>query len=114
MSYSKVYCQNDSIPYGGATINLSITDVRRINTKLIEAKFNKQRLVIKDSIIASHEQRFNALNNEVNILQNKLNDSNNINKSLNTELAKNRKKANILSGVAISSITAFIVSLFIR
>ncbi len=114
MSYSKVYCQNDSILYGGATISVSIDDIRRINTKLIEAKFDKQRLVIKDSIIASHEQRFNALNNEVNILQNKLNDSNNINKSLNAELAKNRKKANILSGVALSGITAFIVSLFIK
>ena len=104
------YCQNDTIPLRGVDnggVNISFADVRIINSKLLELKYTKQELLVKDTIIRLNEIKYNELNKEALNLQNKLN-------SLNVELAKSNKKKKVYGITAIVGVVAALFSFIIK
>ena len=115
LSCSKSWSQNEyTASLTGDSVMVAISDIKLANIKLIKAKYNEERLIVKDSIITLQVQRFDALMIETTNLQDKLKRANTINKSLNRDVEKLNKRNKILSGVSCGAIAAFLVSIFLK
>lgn len=113
LSCSKSWCQTD-ISLTGDSVKVSIVDIRIANHKLIKAKYDAERLIVKDSIIHLQMQRYDALNAEVKGLQGKLITTKELNNSLKKDIDKANKRNRVLSGISGGAIAAFVVCLFLR
>ena len=98
----------------GDSTMVAIADLRIANIKLITAKYNAEKIIVKDSIINLQGKQYDLLNIEVDNLQNKIHTLNNLNKSLNEDIDKLNKRNKILSGISGGAIAAFIVCLLIK
>lgn len=116
LSCLKSWSQNSeyNISLTGDSIMVAISDLRIVNTKLITAKYNAERLAVKDSIINYQNQKYEALNVEVKSLQDKLHNTNVLNETLKKDVEKVNKRNKILSGISGGAIAAFIVCLLIK
>lgn len=108
------YCQNDvindTIPLRGiynGGITISFADIRIINSKLLELRYTKQELLAKDTIIQLNETKYNELNKEALLLQDRV-------KSLNAELIKSNKKKKVYGIAAITGVVATLFSFIIK
>ena len=116
LSCLKSWSQNSdyNISLTRDSIMVAISDLRIANIKLITAKYNAERLAVKDSIINYQNQKYDALNVEVKSLQDKLHNTNVLNKTLKKDVEKVNKRNKILSGISGGAIAAFIVCLLIK
>lgn len=111
LSYSKSWCQSSSSPTGGRTdsVLISINYIKLANKKLIEGISSKKIVIIQDSIINLQNEKYASLENEASVLQSKLYDSYNANKSLEIKLDKQNRKVKFLGGTALASTLAFLL-----
>lgn len=109
-------CQSSIFPTGGRTdsVLIHINYIRLANEKLIEGIRDKKIVIIQDSIINLQNEKYASLENEANVLQNKLYDSYNANKSLEIKLDKQNRKVKFLGGTALASTLAFLVSIILN
>ena len=116
LSCLKCWSQNSdyNISLTGDSVMVAISDLRIANTKLINAKYNAERLIVKDSIINLQVQKYEALNVETKSLQDKLYNANTLNETLKKDVEKVNKRNKILSGISGGAIAAFIVCLLIK
>lgn len=110
LSCLKSWSQSNSFTGGqNDSIFISIDYIRLANEKLIENKYNKIIIGQQDSIINLHIKKYDAITDEVKVLQNKLYNAESMNKELNKSLKKIDNKNKFLGGIAITSTIAFVV-----
>lgn len=116
LSCLKSWSQNSNIdiPLTGDSAMVAIKDLRIANIKLINAKYNAEKIIIKDSIINLQDKRYNLLNIEVKHLQDKLHNANDLNNTLKKDVEKANKRNKILSGISCGAIAAFVVCLLVK
>lgn len=116
LSCLKSWSQNSNynISLTGDSVMVAISDLRIVNSKLITAKYDAERIIIKDSIINLQNQKYNALNIEVKNLQDKLYVANELNDNLERSIEKLNKRNKILSGISGGAIAAFVVCLLVK
>ena len=112
----KSWSQNSDIDISltGDSTMVAIKDLRIANIKLINAKYNAEKIMIKDSIIDLQNKRYDLLNVEVKHLQDKLHTANDLNNTLKKDFEKVNKRNKILSGISCGAIAAFVVCLLIK
>lgn len=110
------WCQNSSSPTGGLndSVLIDINYIRLANEKLIEGISCKKIVNIQDSIINLQQQKYAELEAEAGVLQTKLYDTNESNKSLEIKLDKEKSKVRFLGGTALASTLAFLVCLILK
>ena len=116
LSYSKSYCLNSS-PLRGIendSILVPIDYIKTANKKLIELKYLKREVALKDSIIVLNNAKYDALDVEVYELQKKLDESNKDIESLNKKLLRSDKKYKFSSGCAIISVATTILLILFK
>ena len=116
LSYSKSWCQNDTLPTGGQndSVLISIDYIKLANKKLIEGISNKKVVVLQDSVIKLQSKKYAELEAEVGILQTKLYDAHRVNVKLAIDVNKERSKVRFLGGTALASALAFIVCIILK
>lgn len=112
----KSWSQNSNIDISltGDSAMVAIKDLRIANIKLINAKYNAEKIIIKDSIINLQNKRYDLLNIEVKHLQDKLHNANDLNNTLKKDFEKANKRNKILSGISCGAIAAFVVCLLVK
>ena len=111
LSCSKSYCLNDTTFLRGVeedSIKIPVEYIKVANKKLIELKYLKQELALRDSIIILTNEKYDALDVEVSELQTKLDRVNKVNEELNDELLRATLKNKFTSGCAAVGIAATI------
>lgn len=116
LSYSKSWCQNDTLLTGGQndSVLISIDYIKLANKKLIEGISNKKVVVLQDSVIKLQSKKYAELEAEVGILQTKLYDAHRVNVKLANDVDKERSKVRFLGGTALASALAFIVCIILK
>lgn len=122
-SYSRSWCQSEinnvvHPPRGVNTtdtvVSVPISMIKIANAKIIKSKLYKDIIEEQDSIINLHKLKYNAINNEVKILQYNLDNTNKTNDNLNKSIERiKRNNRYLVSGGAICAI-AFVVCLLIK
>ena len=112
----KSWSQNSNIDISltGDSAMVAIKDLRIANIKLINAKYNAEKIIIKDSIINLQNKRYDLLNIEVKHLQDKLHNANDLNNTLKKDFETANKRNKILSGISCGAIAAFVVCLLVK
>lgn len=95
------------------SVKISIADIKKANVKLIEAKANKQILIIKDSIIFNQNNIIDELENINAELQDRVVQANENINSLVQDRDKYKTRAKRASWAAIGSGSAFLVLLIL-
>lgn len=114
-SYLRGWCQSDSIPsLTGTAVKVPIDYIRIANTKILQGKLYKEIIVQQDSVIQLHKLRYQELNKETMIVQEKLYNSYQINRDLNNSLERSKKRNKWIAGGAIVSAVGFIVLLIAK
>ncbi len=105
------YSQTNHHSYGESSkdsVLVPMSYIRLANEKLIELKYIKKEIALKDSIIYLNNAKYDALDVEVAELQNKLDDANKINDNLNKSLSSYRNKYKFSSGCAAVAVATTI------
>ena len=116
LSCSNGWCQISISPTGGQadSVLISINYIRLANKKLIEGISCKKIVNIQDSIINLQQQKYAELEAEASVLQTKLYDINESNKSLEIKLDKEKSKVRFLGGTALASTLAFLLCIILK
>lgn len=104
------------LPTGGLTqdsVYISIDLIKAANIKLIEAKANKQIVLVQDSIISNQRSIINDLDSINNELQDRIIMANQNTERLNEDIAKYQRRAKRASWAAVGSGSAFLVLLIL-
>lgn len=109
------WCQsNNPSSTGGApedTVKVPISYIKVANAKMLQGKLYKDIIVQQDSIISLHKYKYQVLNSETELLQKKLDNTNQLNANLKSSLERNKKKTKWIAGGAVVSIVGFVVLL---
>lgn len=111
LSWSRIH-----IPTGGIaqdSVCISINLIKAANVKLIEAKANKQIVLVQDSIISNQRSIINDLDSINNELQNRIVLANQNTERLTKDIDKYQRRAKRASWAAVGSSSAFLVLLFL-
>lgn len=116
LSCSSGWCQSSSSPTGGQkdSVLIHIDYIRLANKKIIEGISCKKIVNIQDSIINLQQQKYAELEAEAGVLQTKLYNTNEHNKSLEIKLDKQSSKVRFLGGTALASTLAFILCIILK
>lgn len=104
------------LPTGGLTqdsVYISIDLIKAANIKLIEAKANKQIVLVQDSIISNQRSIINDLDSINDELQDRIIMANQNTERLNEDIAKYQRRAKRASWAAVGSGSAFLVLLIL-
>lgn len=111
LSWSRIH-----LPTGGIaqdSVCISINLIKAANVKLIEAKANKQIVLVQDSIISNQRSIINDLDSINNELQNRIVLANQNTERLTKDIDKYQRRAKRASWAAVGSSSAFLVLLFL-
>lgn len=103
-------------PTGGLaqdSVYISIDLIKAANIKLIEAKANKQIVLVQDSIISNQRSIINDLDSINNELQDRIVMANQNAERLNKDIDKYQRRAKRASWAAVGSSSAFLVLLLL-
>lgn len=103
-------------PTGGLaqdSVYISLDLIKAANIKLIEAKANKQIVLIQDSIISNQRSIINDLDSINNELQNRIIIANQNTERLIKDIDKYQRRAKRASWAAVGSSSAFLVLLIL-
>lgn len=109
------WCQIHT-PTGGLaqdSVYISIDLIKAANVKLIEAKANKQIVLVQDSIINNQRSIINDLDSINNELQDRIIMANQNTERLTKDIDKYQRRAKRASWAAVSSSSAFLVLLLL-
>lgn len=112
---------NDTLPLRGigyksdtAIAKIPINLIRKANVKMIERIYlldiNKQQ----DSIIIMKDKYINEQKKIIIDFQNRVNEVNKLNQSVNNSLKKEKRKNNIILGSSVGTIISLIIGLMIK
>lgn len=109
------YCQN-SVPSTGkdSTVTINISDIRKINEKLIERKYLIVIDAQKDSIIDDYKQYVIEQENIIKDFQAKIVEQHNLNEKLNKSIKRKKNMNIVLGGVAGTAIITSLALIFSR
>lgn len=96
------------------SILVPIDYIKTANKKLIELKYLKREVALKDSIIVLNNAKYDALDVEVYELQKKLDESNKDVEALNKKLLRSKNKYKFSSGCAIVSVATTILLILFK
>lgn len=112
---SKCWCQIQYNPLRGDTlVSIDLNYIKAANSKLLKLKLYKDIVAEQDSIIYLQKIKYNALNEEVVILQNRVIDISKANNNLNNNINNIKRTNKYLLGCSAVCATAFIVLLLIK
>ena len=103
-------------PTGGLaqdSVYISLDLIKAANIKLIEAKANKQIVIVQDSIISNQRSIINDLDSINDELQDRIVLANQNTERLNKDIAKYQRRAKRASWAAVGSGSAFLVLLLL-
>ena len=103
-------------PTGGLaqdSVYISLDLIKAANIKLIEAKANKQIVLVQDSIINNQRSIINDLDSINDELQDRIVLANQNTERLNKDIAKYQRRAKRASWAAVGSGSAFLVLLIL-
>ena len=103
-------------PTGGLaqdSVYISLDLIKAANIKLIEARANKQIVLVQDSIISNQRSIINDLDSINNELQDRIVLANQNTERLNKDIAKYQRRAKRASWAAVGSGSAFLVLLLL-
>lgn len=103
-------------PTGGLaqdSVYISLDLIKAANIKLIEAKANKQIVLVQDSIISNQRSIINDLDSINNELQNRIVIANQNTERLTKDIDKYQRRAKRASWAAVGSGSAFLVLLIL-
>lgn len=103
-------------PTGGLaqdSVYISLDLIKAANVKLIEAKANKQIVLVQDSIISNQRSIINDLDSINNELQNRIIIANQNTERLTKDIDKYQRRAKRASWAAVGSGSAFLVLLLL-
>lgn len=103
-------------PTGGLaqdSVYISLDLIKAANIKLIEAKANKQIVLVQDSIISNQRSIINDLDSINNELQNRIIIANQNTERLIKDIDKYQRRAKRASWAAVGSSSAFLVLLLL-
>ena len=103
-------------PTGGLaqdSVYISLDLIKAANIKLIEAKANKQIVLVQDSIINNQRSIINDLDSINDELQDRIVLANQNTERLNKDIAKYQRRAKRASWAAVGSGSAFLVLLLL-
>lgn len=103
-------------PTGGLaqdSVYISIDLIKAANIKLIEAKANKQIVLVQDSIISNQRSIINDLDSINNELQDRIIMANQNTERLTKDIDKYQRRAKRASWAAVGSSSAFLVLLIL-
>ena len=103
-------------PTGGLaqdSVYISLDLIKAANIKLIEARANKQIVLVQDSIISNQRSIINDLDSINNELQDRIVLANQNTERLNKDIAKYQRRAKRASWAAVGSGSAFLVLLIL-
>ena len=95
------------------SVCISIDLIKAANIKLIEAKANKQIVLVQDSIISNQRSIINDLDSINDELQDRIIIANQNTERLNKDIAKYQRRAKRASWAAVGSGSAFLVLLIL-
>lgn len=103
-------------PTGGLaqdSVYISLDLIKAANVKLIEAKANKQIVLVQDSIISNQRSIINDLDSINNELQDRIVMANQNTERLTKDIDKYQRRAKRASWAAVGSSSAFLVLLIL-
>lgn len=103
-------------PTGGLaqdSVYISLDLIKAANIKLIEAKANKQIVLVQDSIISNQRSIINDLDSINNELQDRIIMANQNTERLTKDIDKYQRRAKRASWAAVGSSSAFLVLLLL-
>lgn len=103
-------------PTGGLaqdSVYISLDLIKAANIKLIEAKANKQIVLVQDSIISNQRSIINDLDSINNELQDRIIMANQNTERLTKDIDKYQRRAKRASWAAVGSSSAFLVLLIL-
>lgn len=109
------YCQNN-VPSTGkdSTVTINISDIRKINEKLIERKYLIVIDAQKDSIIDDYKQYVIEQENIIKDFQAKIVEQHDLNEKLNKSIKRKKNMNIVLGGVAGTAIITSLALIFSR
>lgn len=122
-SYSRSWCQSEinnvvHPPRGVNTtdtvVSVPISMIKVANAKIIKSKLYKDIIEEQDSIISLQKLKYNAINNEIKILQCNLDNTNKINDNLNKSIERIKRNNRYLVGGGAVCAIAFVVCLLVK
>lgn len=96
------------------SVNVSINDLRLVNTYIFGYHTRGKTIVLKDSIIEYQQQKINLLADDYEVMKRYASASDVARQNLERNLNKSKRKTKIIGGVAGTVVSAFIVLLLIK